>query len=96
MHIFKLSSNCMRVPSSAIRSVGSKKGQAILGLEGLPPELQEAVHGNNRKKERLDSVTVGILRDRVRHRKRAGDVTPDEVVVRNLQKLGLGSKRKSF
>ena len=84
----------MRVPSSAIRSVGSKKGQAILGLEGLPPELQEAVHGNNRKKERLDSVTIGILRDRVRHRKRAGDVTPDEVVVRNLQKLGLGSKRK--
>ena len=63
-------------------------------IESLAPDLQAVMHGNSRKKERVDSVTIGILRDRLRHQKRASDIDVDEDLVRNMKKIGLGSKRK--
>lgn len=63
-------------------------------FEDLPEHLLGAVHGNNRKKERMDSVTPGILRDRVRHMKRLEAIEPSVEVIDRLKKLGLGNKRK--
>ena len=42
---------------------------SISAVKELPEHLREVIHGNSRKKERMDSITPGILRDRVRHMK---------------------------
>jgi GTP-binding protein len=62
--------------------------------DSLPEHLRHAIHGNNRKKERMDSITPGILRDRVRHMKRLEAVEPTIELIASLRKQGLGSTRK--
>ena len=65
-----------------------------MNIDTLPEHLRQAIHGNNRKKERMDSITPGILRDRVRHMKRIEAVEPRAEVIASLKKQGLGSTRK--
>jgi GTP-binding protein len=80
---------------SLYREVSSSSTKGLI-VEALDEELQSVIHGNSRKKERMDSVTPAILRDRVRHKNRFAMVEPDPDVIKDLSKLGLGSKRKRF
>ena len=67
---------------------------SISAVKELPEHLREVIHGNSRKKERMDSITPGILRDRVRHMKRLETVEPRANAIASLKKQGLGSTRK--
>ena len=73
----------------------SRKGNAITltGRKSLKVELTEYMHGRGNR-ERRDSVTNEILRERELHLLRLGGLYADPIIVRAMKMEGLGHKRR--
>ena len=66
---------------------------SVSEIEDLSHELLAAMHGR-KSKERKDSVTIQILKERIAHQQRINSINDDKRLFEFLQAMGLGSKRK--
>jgi len=66
---------------------------SISQIENLSQELLSAMHGR-KSKERKDSVTIQILKERLAHQRRISSMNEDRKLFVYLNSMGLGDKMK--